>query len=157
MRKVNWSAAIFAAGLAVASPANAQKSADTLRITWRDAIPNVDPYYNQLRSGIILAHQAWDTLLYRDPETFQNKPLLAESYKWIDDTTLEFTLRWFEVPDYVLPTPSAVFAALIREFPLIAPHLADRHASHVASKPCQLRRCRVHRADGPVPPAGSWL
>ncbi len=37
--------------------------------------------------------------------------------------TLEFTLRWFEVPDYVLPTPSAVFAALIREFPLIAPHL----------------------------------
>ena len=93
MRKVNWSAAIFAAGLAVASPANAQKSADTLRITWRDAIPNVDPYYNQLRSGIILAHQAWDTLLYRDPETFQNKPLLAESYKWIDDATLEFTLR----------------------------------------------------------------
>ncbi len=37
--------------------------------------------------------------------------------------TLEFTLHWFEVPDYVLPTPSAVFAALIREFPLIAPHL----------------------------------
>ncbi len=74
-------------------PASAQKSADTLRVTWRDAIPNIDPYYNQLRSGIILAHQAWDTLIYRDPETFQNKPLLAESYTWVDDTTLDFTLR----------------------------------------------------------------
>ena len=93
MRKVNLAAAILATGLAFAAPASAQKSADTLRITWRDAIPNVDPYYNQLRSGIILAHHAWDTLLYRDPETFQNKPLLAESYKWVDDTTLEFTLR----------------------------------------------------------------
>ncbi len=36
---------------------------------------------------------------------------------------LEAVLRWFEVPDYILPTPSAIFAALIREFPLVAPHL----------------------------------
>ncbi|MEI7710692.1 MAG: ABC transporter substrate-binding protein [Rhodospirillales bacterium] len=93
MRKSIFSAALLASGLALSPPASAQKSADTLRITWRDAIPNIDPFYNQLRSGIILAHQAWDTLIYRDPETFQNKPLLAESYKWIDDTTLEFALR----------------------------------------------------------------
>jgi peptide/nickel transport system substrate-binding protein len=94
MRARVFSAGILVlAGLALPPPASAQKSADTLRITWRDAIPNVDPYYNQLRSGIILAHQAWDTLVYRDPETFQTKPLLAESYKWVDDTTLEFTLR----------------------------------------------------------------
>jgi peptide/nickel transport system substrate-binding protein len=93
MRSVSAAAAIFLTGLAFACPANAQKSADTLRITWRDPPPNVDPYYNQQRSGIVLMHQAWDTLLYRDPETFQNKPLLAESYKWVDETTLEFTLR----------------------------------------------------------------
>lgn len=36
---------------------------------------------------------------------------------------LEFALRWFEVPAYVLPTPSAVGVALVKEFPLIAPHL----------------------------------
>jgi peptide/nickel transport system substrate-binding protein len=41
----------------------------------------------------VLGHQAWDSLVYRDPETFQIKPLLAESYKWVDETTLEFTLR----------------------------------------------------------------
>jgi peptide/nickel transport system substrate-binding protein len=100
MRMRSWlgvllTSLLVATSLAVplAAPAQAQKSADTLRITWRDGIPNVDPYYNQLRSGIILAHQAWDYLLYRDPETFRIKPLLAESYKWVDDTTLEFTLR----------------------------------------------------------------
>ena len=75
------------------APAAAQKSADTLRITWRDAIPNVDPYYNQLRSGLVLAHQAWDTLIYRDPETFLLKPLLATSWRTVDDTTIDFELR----------------------------------------------------------------
>jgi hypothetical protein len=29
-----------------------KKSADTLRITWRDAIPDVDPYHNSQRTGM---------------------------------------------------------------------------------------------------------
>ena len=37
--------------------------------------------------------------------------------------SLELALRWFEVPEYILPTPSAVGFALVKEFPLIAPHL----------------------------------
>ena len=76
-----------------AGPSRAQKSANTLRIAWRDAIANVDPYYNQLRTGLVLAHQAWDTLVYRDPDTFQIKPLLAVSWKQTSDTTYEFELR----------------------------------------------------------------
>ena len=76
-----------------ASPALAQKSANTLRVAWRDAIPNVDPYYNQQRTGLVLAHQAWDTLVYRDPDTFQIKPLLATTWRQTDDTTFEFELR----------------------------------------------------------------
>ena len=85
-------------GLALAlalgtAPAQAQKSADTLRVAWRDAIPNVDFYYNSLRTGLVVAHHAWDTLIYRDPETFQLKPLLATSWRYVDDTTLEFELR----------------------------------------------------------------
>jgi peptide/nickel transport system substrate-binding protein len=74
-------------------PANAQKSADTLRVAWRDALPNVDPYFNSARTGLIVAHHAFDTLLQRDPDSFQLKPLLAQCWKWIDDKTLEFTLR----------------------------------------------------------------
>src|SRR5215831_19055746 len=91
MRSMLAGAAV--AAIAAATPALAQKSADTLRITWRDAVPDITPYYNQLRTGIVIGHQAWDSLVYRDPETFQIKPLLAESYKWVDETTLEFTLR----------------------------------------------------------------
>ena len=56
----------LAAWLMIGSPAaQAQKSADTLRVVWRDALPNVDPYFNNARTGLIVAHQAFDTLLQR--------------------------------------------------------------------------------------------
>jgi peptide/nickel transport system substrate-binding protein len=71
----------------------AQKSQDRLRITWRDAIPDVDPYRNSLRAGLIVSHEAWDMLVYRDPATFKNVPLLATSWTQPDPTTIEFTLR----------------------------------------------------------------
>jgi peptide/nickel transport system substrate-binding protein len=89
-------AALPLAGLPAASlPAAAQKpsSTDTLRISWRDALPNFDPYQSQLRAGLVLAHQAFDGLVYRDPDTFTIKPLLALSWKYADATTLEFELR----------------------------------------------------------------
>ncbi len=85
-------AALVATSVGLA-PAWAQKSADTLRVAWRDAIPNVDFYYNSQRTGLIVAHQVWDTLVYRDPETFALKPQLAASWRNIDDTTIEFELR----------------------------------------------------------------
>ena len=73
--------------------ARAQKEPDTLRVAWRDAIPNVDFYYNPLRTSLVVSHHVWDTLIYRDPETFQLKPQLALSWRVIDDTTLDFALR----------------------------------------------------------------
>jgi peptide/nickel transport system substrate-binding protein len=93
VRQYKWVVLLAAVLVRGVVPAAAQKSADTLRIAWRDAIPDVTPYYNQIRTGIVLSHQVWDSLIYRDPETFQIKPLLAETYKWVDETTLEFTLR----------------------------------------------------------------
>jgi peptide/nickel transport system substrate-binding protein len=74
-------------------PAQAQKAADTLRVVWWDQIVNVNPYYNQLRAGIIVAHQAFDGLVYRDPTDFVMKPALATSWKYTDPTTIEFELR----------------------------------------------------------------
>ncbi|MCW3474442.1 ABC transporter substrate-binding protein [Limobrevibacterium gyesilva] len=85
--------ALAAGSMLAAAPASAQKSADTLRVYWRDQITDIDPYYNSLRTGLIVAHHAWDGLVYRDPEGFVMKPLLATAWKWIDDTTLEFELR----------------------------------------------------------------
>ena len=94
--------------LALSAPAAwAQKSADTLRITWRDRITDADPYHNPARNGLVLAHQAWDGLIWRDPDTFTLKPLLASSWKYIDDTTLEFELR----PDAVFQNGDHVTAA----------------------------------------------
>jgi peptide/nickel transport system substrate-binding protein len=84
---------ILMALLGSGAPAWAQKSADTLRVTWRDAIADVDPYYNAQRTGLVVAHQAWDCLVDRDPDTFQIKPLLASTWRSIDDVTLEFSLR----------------------------------------------------------------
>jgi len=93
MRKRLLLSGLLAAALLPGAPASAQKAQDTLRVAWRDAVPNVDPYYNSLRTGLVVAHQAWDTLIYRDPETFTLKPLLATSWRYADDTTLEFELR----------------------------------------------------------------
>lgn len=88
-----WRAGVVAAGLVCAMPAMAQKAADTLRFTTRNAIPNVDFYYNSLREGYVVQIHAQDGLVYRDPDTFQIKPLLASSWKQVDDTTIDFTLR----------------------------------------------------------------
>src|SRR5665213_988170 len=67
-------ALLAATTAAFARPAFAQKSADTLRIQFVDAVPNVDMYFNSQRTGLILAHQAWDMLVHRDPATFEIKP-----------------------------------------------------------------------------------
>jgi peptide/nickel transport system substrate-binding protein len=79
--------------LALTCNAWAQKSADTLRITWREAVPDLDPYRNSTRNGLVVAFQAWDGLVARDPETFAIKPLLATSWKYSSDTTIDFELR----------------------------------------------------------------
>ncbi len=79
--------------LLLASPAWAQKAEDTLRISWREAIPDLDPYHNRQRTGLVVAHQVWDGLIERDPQTLALRPLLATSWKFVDDTTIEFELR----------------------------------------------------------------
>ncbi len=95
MRGAAWLGGLMvAAALAIpVTPAAAQKSVDTLRIAWRDAVPDLDFYHYSLRNGLVVSHHVWDTLIYRDPETFQLKPLLATSWKYVDETTIEFELR----------------------------------------------------------------
>ena len=82
-----------AAAASLANPALAQKSRDTMRVVWRDAVPDVDPYRNSLRTGLTLAHEAWDTLVYRDPHSFKIVPALATAWDWSDPMAIDFTLR----------------------------------------------------------------
>ncbi len=77
-----------AAGAALAGKAN-----DTL--TWatdrEQAV--MDPYYNNTRELVILGNTVWDGLLFRDVNSGEFKPLLAKSYKWADNVTIDFDLR----------------------------------------------------------------
>ncbi|CAM3760693.1 ABC transporter substrate-binding protein [Bordetella bronchialis] len=82
-----------AIALCAACPAWAGKQDDTLRMAYDQAPESVDPYFNNVRVGVIIAANVWDTLLYRDPLTNEYKGQLAESWKQVDDKTLEFKLR----------------------------------------------------------------
>src|SRR5918996_3712684 len=77
----------------LAGAAYAGKANDTLVwATDRDETV-IDRYYNNPRELVIIGHTAWDGLLHRNLETGEYEPLLATSYKWVDDTTMEFELR----------------------------------------------------------------
>uniref|UniRef100_UPI0035CA0A9A hypothetical protein n=1 Tax=uncultured Caballeronia sp. TaxID=1827198 RepID=UPI0035CA0A9A len=59
--KISRRTALLAATSAATSglmgrAAFAEKSTDTLRIQFNDAVPNIDMYFNSQRTGLILAH-----------------------------------------------------------------------------------------------------
>ncbi len=75
-------------------PAMAQKSADTLRFGLGGALDVIDPYYTGDREvTMVVGEMVFDTLIYRDPVSFEHKPLLARAWRWLDDVTLELDLR----------------------------------------------------------------
>src|SRR5206468_8353633 len=81
-------------GVCFAAPAAiAAKKDNALRVADDQALDHADPYFNNVRIGVILSHQVWDTLIYRDPKTNEYKGQLATSWKWIDQKTLELELR----------------------------------------------------------------
>lgn len=85
---------LVASTLAVSSAsAIAGKSDDTLVYASNSWPENISPYHNNLREGVILGHLAWDTLIYRDPNTGKYKPQLATQWKWKDPTHLVVNLR----------------------------------------------------------------
>jgi peptide/nickel transport system substrate-binding protein len=77
----------------LASPVTAGKKDDTLNVAWEKELESLDAYYNTAREGVILGRHIFDNLLYRHPETWEYKPLLAESFKWVDKLTIEMELR----------------------------------------------------------------
>jgi len=82
-----------AALVAAAGDAAAQKSQDTLRVAFRQIFASTDAYFNNNREAQVYSKLVWDTLIERDPVTFEYKPLLATSWTWVNDTTLDLELR----------------------------------------------------------------
>ncbi|MFP5407372.1 MAG: ABC transporter substrate-binding protein, partial [Gammaproteobacteria bacterium] len=84
----------LAAGLLCGSGlAAATKKDDTIRFAYDQAPESVDPFFNNVRIGVIIGANVWDTLVFRDPKTNEYKGLLATSWKQVDDRTIDFELR----------------------------------------------------------------
>src|SRR5687767_2071095 len=79
--------------ISLCDSSSAQKAEDRLRVALWQTFPNADSYFNKIREGIIFSNLVWDTLVDRDPVTNEYRPLLAKSWAWKDDKTLEFDLR----------------------------------------------------------------
>ncbi|PWE27620.1 ABC transporter substrate-binding protein [Pararhodobacter marinus] len=79
--------------LLAASPTYGQQSENTVRFAYGQSLENPNPYFTTLRLGVILGRNVWDTLVTRDLETGEFAPLLATEWQWIDETTLEMSLR----------------------------------------------------------------
>ena len=84
---------VLIVGLAWVLPAFADKSSNTLNFAWTKELETLDRYYNTAREGMIVSRHVYDDLIYRDPQTWEYKPLLATSWKWIDPVTMELELR----------------------------------------------------------------
>lgn len=78
---------------AVIQPAQAQKSANALRFAYDQVPENIDPFFNNVRIGVIIGQHVWDTLVYRDPVSNEYRGQLATKWTWVDDKTLDFELR----------------------------------------------------------------
>ncbi len=79
--------------VAGAGTAWAGKKDDTVRFAYDQAPESVDPFFNNVRIGVIIGANVWDTLVYRDPISNEYTGLLAKSWKQIDDRTIDFELR----------------------------------------------------------------
>ena len=84
---------VLIVGLAWVLPAFADKNSNTLNFAWTKELETLDRYYNTAREGMIVSRHVYDDLIYRDPQTWEYKPLLATSWKWIDPLTMELELR----------------------------------------------------------------
>jgi peptide/nickel transport system substrate-binding protein len=81
-------AALFAMG-----PAHAQQAKDTVRIAQQEPVGTLDAYLDVRPEIFFLRDAVFDTLITYDYTKRIFVPLLATSWKHVDDTTLEFKLR----------------------------------------------------------------
>ena len=94
-RTMRWK--FLAAALALAGfwsrPSLAGKADDTLTWSTSRELAFTMPYFVTSREQLVIESLSHDTLVYRDPTSGEYRPLLAKSWRWIDDTALEFKLR----------------------------------------------------------------
>ncbi len=86
-------AATVAGLLAATAAAQAQRAKDTVRIAQAQTIGSLDAYMDPRPEVYFLSDAVFDTLIAYDASRKDFAPLLAKSWKRIDNRTLEFELR----------------------------------------------------------------
>jgi len=82
-----------ALGLALCGNVHAGKADDTLNVAFTSEITTLDYFKVTEREGYEIARLIFDGLIYKDNKTGVFEPLLAKSYKIVDDKTIDFELR----------------------------------------------------------------
>ena len=82
-----------ALALSTALPAWADQSNDTLVAAFNKEVQTLDGLYSTSRENLILSYLTSDQLVEINLETGAYEGALAESYNWVDDRTIDFTLR----------------------------------------------------------------
>lgn len=83
---------LTAAGL-LAAPVHAGKDDNTLNVAFAAEPEPLDTYKIAGREGLIIARHIYDGLLYKNLDTGDIVPALAESWEFTGPLTMEFTLR----------------------------------------------------------------
>jgi peptide/nickel transport system substrate-binding protein len=93
MRCLGVAGALVASIVLAGAPAKADKAQNSVRFAYDQAPESVDPFFNNVRIGVIIGQHVWDTLVYRDPKTGEYKGQLSTAWRQVDDKTIEFDLR----------------------------------------------------------------
>ncbi len=93
MNRILGKAAVVALGALAPVTAMAGPADDTLRVAVTRETDFIDPIHTSSADGDLFGTVLFDTLIYVDRATREYRPLLAESWTWPDDTTVEFRLR----------------------------------------------------------------
>ena len=84
---------VLVIALVAVQPAVAGKKDDTMVVAFVREILNLDYMHTTKREYIILSDLIDETLFYVNPTTFKIEPNLAASYNYVDDKTIDVTLR----------------------------------------------------------------
>lgn len=91
MKSLLACATVSAAALMV-GPAAAQKSADTLRSAVTEPFPSLSPYVYPATEASFVYYTVFQNIIAYDERNSKFVPVLAKSWKRVDDKTLEFEL-----------------------------------------------------------------
>lgn len=82
-----------ALALSTALPSFADKANDTLVAAFNKEVQTLDGLYSTSRENLILSYLTSDQLVELNLDTGVYEGALAENFTWVDDRTIDFTLR----------------------------------------------------------------